>query len=900
MRKILLFFTLIIFNFTVYSQCVTPQAPSAITGVGATLNWTIDDPNVTSVNIKWRQQGCATSWNTATQCVAIVSNVTGVSFLLDTLSSNTEYEWRIRENGSCNQSWTNGTNFTTTGIFNYIGAIGSSMYYVYNNTTSWTDANTLCNNAGGHLASINSQQESDDLNTLLGNSNNPPFGPNAHWIGLIDGNNNWENGDPLTFTNYDGSYTSIPGDYMYIQTNGLWDNSPNNGSQANNGIHPIMEMAGCTPSLDQAVSQFIPNPISGYMQWSENNLTLTNTANCDVNIRPEFIISHANTNINQGDILIEWYSPLGGGFWANIPYNIDNNGNAYGYWSPTSNSSNDSTGYNFPSTSPAQLIPVRVSFMNPNNSPPNGAAHGLYSAEWITYEVDSLGNIIQALTPVDTIELNFIDCSYFTIDTIIATNVTCNGSGTGSAMAVVTIGSGNYDYVWDNGQTSENAVGLGAGTYSVTVTDLDSNCSATQSITITEPDTLTASFVSTNVTCNGGNDGSIVISANGSSSVGLYDYIWTTHPGISGSSNNNLIAGTYVIDVIDLTCGDITQLTINITEPDPLTINTTTSGDNSSCDPNICNGIFGVSVNGENSPYTFTWNTGGYTDSMKTDLCAGTYNISITDANGCNTISSGNIIINNNPFTPTLCLSSSDALCNGDSSGFAVAVITSGGCGGGTSNLTYCASTPADTNYSNIANVVMSGDNGTSINNNTSGQCDAYEDYTNLSVSLTPGQNYSLSVDLGTCDGSGIEILDSAGVYIDWNQDGDFDDTGEEIEVFAGLQSPNPHTISINVPSNAVGGATRMRIVNQAQTGNSFYPDGPVTECAVGTFSGSFLRPWYGATEDYTINITSSTISGTYIWSNGSTDSVITNVPAGTYICTITDQNNCTATDTIQ
>ena len=75
MKKILLFFILIIFNFTVYSQCVTPQAPSAITGVGATLNWTIDDPNVTSVNIKWRKQGCATSWNTANQCVILTNNI---------------------------------------------------------------------------------------------------------------------------------------------------------------------------------------------------------------------------------------------------------------------------------------------------------------------------------------------------------------------------------------------------------------------------------------------------------------------------------------------------------------------------------------------------------------------------------------------------------------------------------------------------------------------------------------------------------------------------------------------------------------------------------------------------------------------------------------------------------
>ena len=92
----------------------------------------------------------------------------------------------------------------------------------------------------------------------------------------------------------------------------------------------------------------------------------------------------------------------------------------YGYWSPTSNSTHDSTGYEFQSGSIAQTIPVRVRFMNPNNSPPNGAPYGIYSAAWTTYEVDSLGNIIQALSSTDTVEINFIDCSTFNIDNIIS------------------------------------------------------------------------------------------------------------------------------------------------------------------------------------------------------------------------------------------------------------------------------------------------------------------------------------------------------------------------------------------------------------------------------------------------------------------------------------------------
>ena len=159
------------------------------------------------------------------------------------------------------------------------------------------------------------------------------------------------------------------------------------------------------------------------------------------------------------------------------------------------------------------------------------------------------------------------------------------------------------------------------------------NQTQTSSFTVIEPDSNTISNTVANTSSNN-NNGAIDITPSGGTPP--YSFYWNTYPTQTTEDINNLSAGTYVIDVIDLTCGDVTQLTITITEPDPLTINTTTSGDNSSCDPNICNGIFGVAVNGETSPYTFTWNAGGYTDSMATDLCAGTYNISITDANGCN------------------------------------------------------------------------------------------------------------------------------------------------------------------------------------------------------------------------------------------------------------------------
>ena len=155
--------------------------------------------------------------------------------------------------------------------------------------------------------------------------------------------------------------------------------------------------------------------------------------------------------------------------------------------------------------------------MNPNNSPPNGAPYGIYSAAWTTYEVDSIGNIIQALSNTDTIEINLVDCSTFAIDNIISNDATCFGGNDGDALVVVSSGSGNYDYLWSSGQTSENIQSLTAGTYTISVTDLSTGCIAIDSVLINEPLQISASYTSNNITCNGGNDGAISITTtNGS------------------------------------------------------------------------------------------------------------------------------------------------------------------------------------------------------------------------------------------------------------------------------------------------------------------------------------------------------------------------------------------------
>ena len=116
--------------------------------------------------------------------------------------------------------------------------------------------------------------------------------------------------------------------------------------------------------------------------------------------------------------------------------------------------------------------------------------------------------------------------------------------------------------------------------------------------------------------------------------------------------------------------------------------------------------------------------------------------------------------------------------------------------------------------------------------------CDQYEDYTAQSVTLAPSQSYSININLGTCNTNpGGAAIDSGGVFIDWNQDGNFDGPNEKVSTFGGQISPSSHNISFTVPSNAVTGATRMRVVSQAQSNSSGFPSSAVSACAVGSIS---------------------------------------------------------------
>ncbi|WP_051203476.1 GEVED domain-containing protein [Hugenholtzia roseola] len=120
-----------------------------------------------------------------------------------------------------------------------------------------------------------------------------------------------------------------------------------------------------------------------------------------------------------------------------------------------------------------------------------------------------------------------------------------------------------------------------------------------------------------------------------------------------------------------------------------------------------------------------------------------------------------------------------------------------------------------------------------SINNN-SGANGGYGNFTNLSTTLNRGTSYTLTI---TPAWSGTVYREGYAVWIDWNQDGDFADAGEQVVTVARTNA-TPISRTISVPTTALAGATRMRISMKYNA----------TPTACETFS-------YGEVEDYTVVI---------------------------------------------
>ena len=150
-------------------------------------------------------------------------------------------------------------------------------------------------------------------------------------------------------------------------------------------------------------------------------------------------------------------------------------------------------------------------------------------------------------------------------------DVACTFGSTGSLTVSVDGGTAPYNYTWSNGFGIPTISDLSAGTYSVTVSDIN-GCTVIGQETIREPaEALEGQIDFSNVTCFDGSDGQIFIVANGG--TGPYTY---TLDGINfnGSPTQlGLVSGVYPnVAIVDANGCEYLFQPLTISEPPPVTV----------------------------------------------------------------------------------------------------------------------------------------------------------------------------------------------------------------------------------------------------------------------------------------------------------------------------------------
>ena len=147
----------------------------------------------------------------------------------------------------------------------------------------------------------------------------------------------------------------------------------------------------------------------------------------------------------------------------------------------------------------------------------------------------------------------------------------------------------------------------------------------------------------------------------------------------------------------------------------------------------------------------------------------------------------------------------------------------------------YCTSSATSTSYGDIQRVELN-----TIDNSSSGCTGLYSDFTSISTLVSPGVAYPMELDLYNCTGSTYSY--GTRVWIDCDHNGQFD----TYELLHDSYNPVTYlatsnvTFNITIPSTALSGLTRMRVV---------IIESNASPSPCGTYT-------WGETEDYMVNIT--------------------------------------------
>ncbi len=448
----------------------------------------------------------------------------------------------------------------------------------------------------------------------------------------------------------------------------------------------------------------------------------------------------------------------------------------------------------------------------------------------------------------------------------------CTGSASGIAAAVASGGTAPYSFSWNTipPTLNDTATGLAGGVYIVTVTD-SHGCTATTSVNVNSSSTALILNIDTiasvlDLLCYTDTTGTITVNASGGTPA--YTYTWNTVPVQTGPTATGLSPGNYTVTVTDsLGCSNTIDTAVT-SPPQILSVGGAVAASCSGADGSA----YIDSLSGGVPGYTYSWAGFPNTTDSLTGVPSGLYTVTITDNNGCTNILD---ILVGNQVISTDAHAISDVKCRGDSNAIAVVVPT-----GGTAPYTFSWNTVPPQSTDTAFNLPAGFYIVTVTDVNLCRTVDT------VHIPDPVQLNVSLSVVNADCAGGNSGSItahvtggSSPYSYL-WSPVGGTDSTA------TGL-NPGPYSVLV---TDAAGCSVTLSDSVQQNTTLSLAVDSVIQPACNAANTGAIY-----------ISVSSGVGPYTYLWVPGNfiTDD-ITNIDAGLYQVTVTDQANCTQQQQIQ
>ncbi len=207
-------------------------------------------------------------------------------------------------------------------------------------------------------------------------------------------------------------------------------------------------------------------------------------------------------------------------------------------------------------------------------------------------------------------------------------SVSCAGSTDAILQVNVPGSTSDYTYAWNTNpvQTTDQAIDLGAGEYSVEVTRKSDNCKSSATFTIDDPEPLFVNMEVNDPLCPGNGDGNAKPIVTGGQSP--YAFIWPL--GWDQQENMSLYAGSYMVTVTDDRGCSVTKTAVL---SDPPAMNLIPDVYHVSY-RKYSDGAVNLSVVNGTPPFEYNWSSGQSSQDLES-LLAGIYSVTVTDANSC-------------------------------------------------------------------------------------------------------------------------------------------------------------------------------------------------------------------------------------------------------------------------